>query len=378
MDDRTSRYAKLFVGAALAGAVVALSWANLTAANDAPGESRTTEPTEYEKARQMLPDFSEGLAGEFGPFHWGRAMDLGEDVRFCDANGLPKRDGNHIWLYQYARFKRSKGLEVFVHARNNFTSRDKNVAYRVQPTKFILNTDGFHNSKIIFGYVQEDFRFLHADNCDLAHLAGADRLLVFLPVRHTTRDHDPLDQSEYHVNTWYQSQSPCVIQFKAGEMIHYEYFGDPNNLDSRIIADLMPYFSGENRMKPGVTKPLFQFDLEDNGGWTLRIERDGRDGLAGGPDAKTWDHVIRHTDKGNRGHSLDLKPGKTRWALSVFSPGGSPLETSEIVLGLQPYSRSTGKDVKWPDRKTRIRTAPVEDLPYLLEGKRPPKRNRKK
>jgi hypothetical protein len=246
----------------------------------------------------------------------------------------------------------------------------KNLSYVVQPTHFILNTAGAHNAKIIFGYVEESFRFLNGDNCDLAHLANTDRVVVFFPVRHSQASEqlDPLDQGIYYVNPHYGAQAPCVIEFKAGEMIRYEYFRNPKELDARILYDLQPHFSDEKALRPGVMHPMLKFDIHDKGGWTLRVERDGRDGLAGGDNPDGWDLVVTHESNGAKPYSVDVKPAKSRWAMSMFSPGGSPMETSEILLKLDPYDRATGKSVDWPDRRRRIRSEKVEKIEKVIRG----------
>jgi hypothetical protein len=348
---------KLFVFSALIGAIVAAGWAALSHGGD------QKQASAYERDRRNLPDFSEGQCGLLGPFYWGRAMDLGEDARFADPNGRPVHDGDHLWLFQYAR-RRHKGLEKPIHARNNLIARSKGLAFTVQPKHLLLNTPGAHNLKIIFGYVGESFRFLNGDNCDLAHLANTPRLLVFMPIRHAhpAGEHDRLDQGIYHANTTYSAQSPCIIQFRPREMIRYGYFANPGKLDARILYDLQPYFTGDNALRPGVTHPLMQFDIAEDGGWRFRLERDGRDGLAGGDDPNGWDIDVTHKSQGAKPYSVKLTPGTSRWAMSVFSPGGAPMETSEVLLKLAPYDRTTGKAARWPDRRTRIRSAPVHEI----------------
>jgi hypothetical protein len=48
--------------------------------------------------------------------------------------------------------------------------------------------------------------------------------------------------------------------------------------------------------------------------------------------------------------------------MTVFSPGGSPTDTSEILIGLMPYSRSAGKEIPWPERNLRIRDIRIENV----------------
>jgi hypothetical protein len=348
---------KLFILSTLVGAIVAAGW---TALSRGEGEKRLPA---YQSDRKHLPDFSQGTAGLLGPFYWGRAVDLGEDARFSDPKGRPDRDGEHLWLYQYCR-RPHKALNNLIFARNNLIARSKGLAFTVQPKHMILNTPGAHNLKIIFGYVREDFRFLHGDNCDLAHLANTPRLLVFMPIRHghVARDFDPLDQSIYHANTTYSAQSPCIVEFAPKEMIRYGYFADPNDLDDRILYDLRPHFTGRNALKPGVTHPMMQLDIANDGGWRFRLERDGRDGLAGGDNADGWDLVVTNESQGAKPYSVKLSPSGSRWAMSVFSPGGAPMETSEVLLKLAPYDRATGKTAKWPSRHRRIRSAAINQI----------------
>lgn len=311
-----------------------------------------------------LPDWSNGRIGQLGPFIWGRALDLGEDARFADAEGRAKRDGDYLWLYQWARLPQDRQLKNILHARNNLVSRHKDLAYRIQPSHFILNTTGAHNSKIIIGYVQTESQlpFQHGDNADLAHLAAGDRVCLFLPVRPDIAKKDVLDQERYAVNTLVGIQPISILQFEAGKMIHYEWFKDEDNLDDNVLFNLAPYFTGENALKPGVTKPIFQFDIDGKGGWTLKIERDGRDGLAGGEVDDNWDLVFTHESKNAKPYTVNVTRENSDWALSTFSPGGRPMDTSEILIGLEPYNRDTGKKTDWPDRTRRIRDMKIEQL----------------
>jgi hypothetical protein len=315
------------------------------------------------EAPKMLPDWSEGRTSILGPFVWSRALDLGEDARFSDANGMASHQGEYLWCYQYARLPRKKGLTEILHARNNFVSRREDVCYTVQPSHFILNTTGAHNSKIVVGYVQNQTPpFQNADNADLAHLAAGDRVCLFIPVRPKPGSKDPLDQKRYNVNNITGIQPICVVQFKKGEMIHYEWFQDEKNLDGHVLLNLAEHFRGENVLRPGVTKPLFRFDVDGKGGWTVRIERDGRDGLAGGEVDDGWDLTFTHESPDAKPYTVDVTNDNSAWAMSIFSPGGKPMETSEILIGLKPYDRQSGKPVTWPARNIRIRQLKVKDL----------------
>jgi hypothetical protein len=70
------------------------------------------------------------------------------------------------------------------------------------------------------------------------------------------------------------------------------------------------------------------------GRWTFRLERDGRDGLAGGDDPAGWDVVATESSPGAKPATVSVGPTNSAWAITVFSPGGEPCDTSEIVLGL--------------------------------------------
>jgi hypothetical protein len=50
------------------------------------GSPIRTLATEEPAERAFLPDFSQGLTGQLGPFWWGRSLDLGEDLFFCRRN----------------------------------------------------------------------------------------------------------------------------------------------------------------------------------------------------------------------------------------------------------------------------------------------------
>lgn len=326
------------------------------------------EIEQAERKAAGLPDWSEGWNGAFGPFMWSRAADLGEDVRFSDAKGLPAADGEYVWFYQFARNKRTKGLMEFVHARSNLVNRDAAIGYTVQPMQFLHNTTGAHNSKIVFGYINTtQTPFQHGDNADLAHLAKGDRVVVFFPVRKDRGE--PTNQNNYVVNPHYSSQSPCVIEFKEGEMIHYEWFRDPKKLDGRVLFDMQPFFSGDSALKPGVSQPIMKFDIGADGAWTLRIKRDGTTK----DDAASWDHVFTHESPGAKKYTVNLPADKNAWTMSLFSPGGSPTDTSEIVIGLKPYDRATGAPAAWADKRVRVRDAKQEKLADAIKAAARPK-----
>lgn len=320
-----------------------------------------------------LPDYSEGLVGLLGPFLWARAADLGADARFCDENGRPDTKGRFLWMYQFKRLARDTPASVPLHERNNFSSIDTRIAYEVQPWHVLLNHPRPFNFKLMFGYKQTEKRFEHGDNADLAHVLEADRVIVYVPVRNEggftdlSWRRDAHDQRSYHVNTNYANQSVCVMQFRAGEHVSYQWFTS-EELDEHILLDLAPYFRGDRVVHPGVTKPVFRFTIDGSGGWELGIERDGRDGLAGGEKDGDWDVKFTHETEGARPYTVDLTSGNSTWAMSTFSPGGTPEETSEIIVGLTPFSRTSGEPVPWPDRSRRVRTFRTRDLRIALDG----------
>jgi hypothetical protein len=149
-------------------------------------------------------------------------------------------------------------------------------------------------------------------------------------------------------------------------MIHYEWFRSDTDLNENVLFNLAPYFRGENELKPGITKPIFQFDIDGNGGWRVRIERDGRDGLAGGDVDGDYDLSFTHESEGARPYTVDVTRENSAWSLSFFNPGGKPMETSEILVKLAPYDRDSGKPTPWPDRGVRIRNLKVDELPGTL------------
>ncbi len=320
----------------------------------------------------FLPDRSEGLTGLLGPFIWSRAADLGGEARFADAEGRPDPEGRFLWLYQFLRLPRSHPPTHVIHERNNLVAVDPAVAFDVQPWRYVANCPGPHTFKLILGYVARRDAFVHGDNADLAHLAASDRVCVFLPVRPAVAPEAEarLDAKRYPLNTERAAQSICVIEWAAGEMIHYEWFKG-GRLHPRILYDLAPHFEREKALYPAETKPIIRFTIGDEGAWTLRFERDGRDGLAGGEVEGDWDLEVTHASPGAKPYTVDVPPATSRWALSTFSPGGTPEESSEMLLGLSPFDRASGEVVPWPDRTRRLRTFETKDLDAVLAGKDP-------
>jgi hypothetical protein len=322
----------------------------------------TTEPAE----RAFLPDLSQGMTGRIGPFWWGRSLDMGEELRFTDSKAWPTHDGTYLWSHQFNRVVPKQHRDdhrgvnhLPLHARNNLVSIEPNLAWQVQMETLWLNAPSNHNAKITLGYVPQDFRFQHGDNTDLEHLADAPRVVLFIPVRHELGT-DGHDLAAPYVSPHYAAQSVSVLEFAPQETIQYAWFANPQNLHPRILCDLVPFLNDE-RLHPGITKPLFRFDLTgEPGGWRVRIERDGRDGLAGGSNPDGWDIDITSGQDGARPYTVDLDPHQAAWSLSLFSPGGRPAGTSQFLLGLQPYQRGDDSNATWPDRQIRQRSLPAE------------------
>ena len=339
---------------------------------------KKTPPALQKSGEPILPDHTEGIAGLLGPFWWARAADLGADARFCDEHGRPDPNGECLWLYQFLRGKRKNPPMPHLHERSNLESLDRDVAYEVQPWHILSHHPLRNNLKVMFGYKQITPRFEHGDNHDLAHELGADRVIVFLPIWRPKNLHGysrdvwlrgdlyatVADQTTYEVNPTYAAQSPCVVQFKAGQAIGYHWF-NPEGLHPNILFDLAPLFAGDNRLSPGVSKPMFRFTIDGKGGWTFRFERDGRDGLAGGQRDGDWDVVVTHESPGAKPYTVDVSAENSTWAISVFSPGAYE-ESSEAIVKLHPFSRTTGRPVPWPQRARRQRTIAVADLNRAL------------
>ena len=322
--------------------------------------------------RGFLPDYSEGLTGLLGPFLWSRAADLGADARFCDEHGRPDVSGRFLWLYQLKRGGRGNPPMVQLHERNNLVGLDAAVGYEVQPWHVLVNQSTRQNLKLVAGYIRKGYRFEHGDNEDLVHLAGAPRVCLFIPICHGGEHAGQAvyDQKSYWISPVRGLQSVCVIEFDTDEMISYGWFKS-DKLDRRILLDLAPHFDGDKRVHPGVTKPIFRFDVGDGGSWTLRIERDGWGRLAGGDSDGGWDMTFTDRSGGAKPYTVDLGRATSTWAFSAFSPGGRPEETSEVVVGLNPFDRGTGEPCAWPDRKRRIRTFRLDEMERVLAGGAP-------
>ncbi|MGC9453698.1 MAG: hypothetical protein ACP5HU_02430 [Phycisphaerae bacterium] len=321
--------------------------------------------------RRLLPDYSEGLMGVMGPFLWTRSIDLGGDVRWCDSEGRPDADGEFLWLYQYMAYNRSQPEMPLIHERNNLVSMHEDIAYELQPWQLLLHCRRPHNFKFVMGYTDEDTHFEHGDNTDLAHLATGDRVVLFVPIRHDTwEDSSPAtDQSEYYVNPQRGAQGPCVIEFKAGEIIRYEWFGG-EELDEHILLDLTDVLGGRENGLPLVQKSIYRFELgEEKGQWRLMIKLDGRDGEPESEDE--WDLVFTQDSPGAKPYTVDITRENSVWAMNTFSPGGLPEDSSEAVIKLLPFDRDTGERVDWPGERRRVRTFAVDKLDEVLQGGNP-------
>jgi hypothetical protein len=319
-----------------------------------------TQPAWKTEPRRILPDRSQGLAGLVGPFLWGRAADLGAEVRFSDESGAPKADGNYLWLYQFKRGGRTNPETLQLHERNNLTSRHPSIAYEFQPCRVVTNTtQGYQVMKLMVGYVGQDHVFQHGDNTDLVHLADTPRVCVFVPIRRKS-DERSFDQDQYVIDEKHDQAPFGVFELAAGETMA----SGPNYREvaqRRVLLDLRPTLAKLGPISPGIQKPRFRFTIEGGGKWTLKIEPDGREGLKGGSDKDGWDLTFTESSPGARPYTVDLDPAGSTWALSVFNPGGME-ESSEIVVGLAPFDRASGRPVPWPSREERVRTAKVDQL----------------
>ncbi|MGD0897034.1 MAG: hypothetical protein ABR915_04300 [Thermoguttaceae bacterium] len=341
-------------------------------------------PTLFEQTRRFLPDLSEGMAGLVGPFFWGRAADLGADVKFCDQYGRADTKGEFLWLYQLKRDARKNPACPMLHERNNLVARDPRIAYEFQPWHVVLNTPQTNQVlKLMVGYVAKHHKFQHGDNTDLTHLANTPRVAVFVPIRRAAQERS-CDQADYVIDLKHDQAPFGVFELDANETMASGpmYVAVAKH---RVLFDLRDRFKAET-VHPGVTKPLFRFTIEGGGKWTLKIKLDGRDGAGGGPGDKGWDMVFTQSSPGAKPYTVDLAPENTAWALSVFNPGGA-VESSEIIVGLKPFDRSTGRPAPWPDRRPRIISCPAETLTRIgasndmpgydangrLQGKKPPK-----
>jgi len=233
-------------------------------------------------------------------------------------------------------FPEAPGLE-----RVNLTVPVANTALTLQPNDLKLYTVGAHNAKLMLGYMGEGWQFSHGDNNDLAHWAGRDRVVLFVPIRHAYAA-DPEKPANYFISP-HAGQTICVVQFKAGELIRYEWF-KTTPLHENILFDLSPYCAYDNDLRPAVNQPIFRFDVFPGGGWRVQIERDGRDGLAGGENPRGYDQVFTHEYPGAKPYSVDLD-WPNACSVTVHAPSADHLEAT-MELTLAPYDRGTGQPVE--------------------------------
>ena len=134
-----------------------------------------------------------------------------------------------------------------------------------------------------------------------------------------------------------------MLQLDAGETLAYNWY--PSAKDPRLLFDVVAELRSQPVIRPGVTKPIFDFELLPEGGWELRIEVDGRDGLAGGLVADDYDWRFSHRSAGARPYSVAVDPQESHWALSAISPGGKPHRDAQVALNLKPLDRQSGESL---------------------------------
>jgi hypothetical protein len=319
------------------------TWAAVAASLAALAAGRADAAAEI-GPRASGPNRPDQRVGLVGDFLWARACDTFEDVAF----GETPADLRFTFTAGNA-FKRS-----------NLTSLRPQVAYTVQPTHLWLETTGSHNAKLMLGYMSTSWRFTHNDNCDLVHWAAKDRVVLFVPIRHAGGDR-AAGQENYFISP-YAAQTISVVEFRAGEAIQYAWYrGGPGRLDPHILLDLYPFCGGEKDLKPGVQHPIFKFEVFPGGRWKVSIERDGRDGLAGGETDGDWDLVFTERSPAARPYTVDLS-GETAFGVSVYCPSGRPNLGADIRLRLEPFQRSSGRPLAGPAPRTLLRDAPLGRL----------------
>jgi len=297
------------------------------------------------------PDQTVDILGEF---LWARAQGKAENAMFTDSAG--KEGGDRSCLL--SAISTSPGV-----LRNNLTSLRPDVAHAVQIKSLRLHTTSDSNCKIMMGYMGTDWRFAHGLNADLAHWAGGDRVVLFVPIRHG-RGANPEDGANYFVSP-YAGQTISVVEFRAGEMIHYEWYGGgPGKFHERVLMDLYPLCKD---MKPGLTEPIFKFEVFDGGRWKVSIKFDGRKGLAkGGADDSDFDLVVTEKSEGAKPYSVPLAKGNA-FCLTAYNPGASSTG-SDILLKLDPFDRATGKPLPAFDRSAGKKDVKLGDLPAALSA----------
>ena len=301
-------------------------------------------------ATRPAADWRRGRLDIFGDFIWARAVGR-ERAVFADSRG-GSGPGDRRCVYSTV-----DGRQRI--KRNNLTSIRPDVAYTVQTRDFRLRSPKCFNAKIMLGYMTTAWRFTHGDGKDLAHWAGADRVVLFVPIRHADGA-DPTNQQNYFISP-YAAQTVCVVEFKAGEAIQYDWFrGGPGKLNGHVLLDLAPFCADENDLKPCVNRPLFRFEVFDNGRWRVSIERDGRDGLAGGKVDGDFDLVFTETSDGAKPYSVNLGR-RNAFTLTIYHPS-SDETPSEMLLEVMPFDRRTGQLLPAFDRRAAAKDLRGADL----------------
>ncbi len=321
----------------------------------------------YRKPGPNKPDQKVDL---FGEFLWARAVGDMEDLAVVGPpttddpwGGKAKDDRSHLLF----TFERGGALK-----RSNLTSISSDIAHTVQFKRLWLETTGAHNSKTMLGYMPTNWRFTHGDNGDLVHWAPAPRVVLFIPVRHA-QGADPDNPANYFISP-YGGQTISVMEFKPGELVRYEWFrGGPDKLDRHVLFDLYPHCGGERDLKPGLHEPIFKFEVGPKGAWKVSIERDGRDGLAGGENDGDYDLVFTHESEGARPFTVDLG-AKPHFGMSVYCPSGSPNHGARMLYKVEAFDRETGKVLEEQPARTRhVRDVALSDLPERLALKEMPR-----
>lgn len=325
---------------AAGGAIAALG---LVIALHRPAEVTTTTPPKP-VAVGTAPTIGHG---RLGPFLWTRAIDQGEDARLETV-------GRALRLTTHGYARRDAPTGPVVKPRNNLICEDAGLGFVVQPESVRILTPGAHNLKVLIGYAADGPAFRHGDDADLLDRAPFRRVCLLLPMRHAVGA-DPNDPSSHQIPWILAAQPPCIIELAAGEHLPIDWQPDPE--DPRVLCDLSPVFRGLD-LRPAITRPLVRFDVTADGGWRLRLEVDGRDGLAGGGREGDYDVVLTQDDAGGRRHHLGA-PG--RWAMSVVSPGGGPFDSVEFSALLAAYGREDGQGRLPPKAPTRLRTVTPRD-----------------
>jgi len=291
-----------------------------------------------------------------GDFVWARARGM-ENAVFVDANGNQNSsDKSHIFSSVGTQEK---------YLRNNFTSLRGSVAYTAQIKTSHLRSPKPFNAKIMLGYMNASWKFTHGDNKDLVHWADVDRVVLFVPYRHA-ENADPNNQNNYFISP-YGGQTISVLELKAGEAISYAWYsGGAGNLDEHILFDLYPHCGGQNDLKPCVNHPIFKFEVFDQGRWKVSIERDGRDGLAGGAVDGDYDMVFTESSQGAKPYTVDLgdHPQQT---LSIYHPS-SDYTPSDILLKVEPFSRVSGEPLDQFDRVGLQKNVTCEQLDAHIDA----------